>query len=136
MTVVIDASVALKWVVPEVGSPAAIALLSSTELAAPGIWITEAANGLWKYVIRRELDLLDAQELLRRLRSVPMTVSAADDDLENAFQLAAELSHPIYDCLYLALALRKDTYVVTADKRFVAVAGRRVDLAGRIRPLA
>ncbi|SRR5579862_648828 len=135
MTVVVDASIALKWVVPEAGSPAAIALLASTELAAPGIWITEAANGLWKYVMRRELGLPDAQDLLKRLCSVPIAVSAADDDLENAFRLAAELSHPVYDCLYLALALRQDTYAVTADKRFLGLAERRSDLSGHIRAL-
>jgi predicted nucleic acid-binding protein len=136
MTIVVDASVALKWVMAEDGSAAAAALRSSGELAAPSIWLTEAANGLWKYVARRELDISEAQQRLIQLRSAPVVTNAIDDDIEAAFRLAAELSHPVYDCLYLALALRKDTYVVTADKRFVALARRRADLAGRIQRLA
>lgn len=136
MTIVVDASVALKWVMPEEQSAAAMALRSSVELIAPVIWITEAANGLWKYVARRELDLSEAQQRLSRLRSAPVAANAIDDDIEDALRLATELSHPVYDCLYLALALRRNTYVVTADGRFAALAGRKADLAGRIRRLA
>ena len=35
-----------------------------------------------------------------------------------AMRMALELEHPIYDCLYLAAAVQKDTHVVTADQRF------------------
>ena len=44
---------------------------------------------------------------------------------ERAFDLAVELDHEIYDCLYLALALALDCRLVTADDAFVAKAGRR-----------
>ena len=35
-----------------------------------------------------------------------------------ASRLDADLSHPAYDCFYLALAMQKQYPVVTADKRF------------------
>lgn len=136
MTVVVDASVALKWVVPEPGSIAAAALRTTPELVAPATWISEAANGLWKYVLRRELDPAGAAVRLQQLRDAPLVSIAIEMDIESALRLATDLNHPIYDCLYLALALRTDTYVVTADRRFVNLAGRRGDLADRIRPLA
>jgi predicted nucleic acid-binding protein len=136
MTIVVDASIALKWVVPEAGSIAAVELRASTALTAPGIWIVEAANGLWKYVLRHELDATEAQERLERLRSAPVIASAVNDDIDTAFRLGTELAHPIYDCLYLALALRLDTYVVTADRRFAALAQKRANLTDRVRLLS
>ena len=99
MTIVVDASVALKWVMAEDGSAAAVALRSSAELAAPSICLTEAANGLWKYVVRRELDMSEAQQRLIDLRSAPVVTNAVDDDIEAAVRLAAALSQPVYDCL-------------------------------------
>ena len=47
MTVVVDASVALKWVIEEDGSEAAGALLLEEPLAAPDLLIVECANVLW-----------------------------------------------------------------------------------------
>jgi predicted nucleic acid-binding protein len=59
MTVVVDASVALKWVIEENGSEAAGALLLEEPLAAPDLLIVECANVLWakaqRAVIRRDL---------------------------------------------------------------------------------
>ena len=55
--------------------------------------------------------------------------------LDSALDLAIQLNHPIYDCLYLALALRHDTDVITADRRFVSAIERRPELAGRVRLL-
>lgn len=62
-------------------------------------------------------------------------MAAIDVDIDAALQLAIDLNHPIYDCLYLALAIRLDTHVVTADRRFAALNGSRADLDGRVRTL-
>jgi predicted nucleic acid-binding protein len=48
VTIVIDASVAVKWVVREPDSDAADALLDDIELIAPVLWLAEAANVLWR----------------------------------------------------------------------------------------
>jgi predicted nucleic acid-binding protein len=134
MKIVIDASVALKWVIPEVGSDAAVNLRSS-ELIAPALWLAEVANALWRHVVRGELDRDEAQVLLALLQTAPITNSDIEADMQSALALANELAHPIYDCIYLALALRENTHVVTADRRFVAIASRHVDLRERIRLL-
>lgn len=135
MKIVVDASVALKWVLDEPGSDAAIDLLSTSELAMPGIFMAEAANALWRHVTRKQIEMGEALDRLARLRSVRFETFLIEEDIEHALQLAIDLNHPIYDCLYLALALRLDTHVVTADRRFVALSGRRGDLAGRVRAL-
>lgn len=38
--------------------------------------------------------------------------------LDRAFEVASRLDHSIYDCAYLACALRLDTQLLTADLRF------------------
>ena len=134
MTVVVDASVIMKWVVPEAGSEAAIALQTS-RLIAPNIWLAEVANGIWRRVLRQEVTVHTAQRLLDELQTSPLVSIELEKDIREALRLAAELNHPIYDCIYLALAMREDTHVVTADHRFAGLVAKRRDLKERIKTL-
>ncbi len=134
MSVVVDASVALKWVLDEPGKTAAEALLDE-ELIAPGLWLLEAANTLWKRTRRGELTDEEAKARLLELCNAPVTTTAIEDDLPAAADLANVLGHPVYDCLYLALAIREDTYVVTADRRFHAVVDQSPSTRGAVRLL-
>jgi predicted nucleic acid-binding protein len=59
-----------------------------------------------------------------------------EDDLSAAADLANTLSHPVYDCLYLAMAIRENTYVVTADHRFYAAVDKALPLQGKVRMLS
>jgi predicted nucleic acid-binding protein len=134
MTLVVDASVALKWVLAEPGQAAADALLDE-DLVAPSLWLLEAANALWRRSLRGELSAGEAEERLSELFNAPVTSVPIEDDLSMAAALAQRLGHPVYDCLYLALALREQTQVVTADRRFWAVTQAAPDLADRVRLL-
>jgi predicted nucleic acid-binding protein len=139
MTVVVDASVALKWILPEKGTRDADALLSQA-LIAPSFWLAECANALWKNVRIGKIAAAEASALFQKLMRAPVVGMATDQDTAIALDLAIRLDHPIYDCLYLALAVREDTYVVTADTRFVAAAikdsklKKRVQLLGGLTP--
>lgn len=121
MTTVVDASVALKWVCHEEGSDRAAALLDGRPLVAPSLWLTEAANALWRRLQRRELSRPEVEERLGALADAP--VRTVDDKalVLAAGRFAADLGHPVYDCLYLATALAHSARVVTADRRFYAV---------------
>ena len=134
MTIVIDASVALKWVLDEPGRDAADALLDE-ELIAPALWLVEAANALWRRSQRGEISADQARARLLELHTAPVTTTQVVDDLVVAADLAHELGHPVYDCLYLALALREATYVVTADRRFHAAVQRAPALREAVRLL-
>ena len=134
MSVVIDASVALKWVLDEPGKDAADALLDE-ELIAPALWLLEAANALWRRSQRNEISVDEARERLGALHNAPVATTAIADDLTAAADLASRLGHPVYDCLYLALALREDTWVVTADRRFHAIVEKSSTLKGAVRLL-
>jgi predicted nucleic acid-binding protein len=134
VTLVIDASVALKWVLAESGQDAADALLDQ-DLIAPSLWLLEAANALWRRNLRGELSAGEAEERLSELFNAPVTSIPIEDDLSMAAALAQRLGHPVYDCLYLALAIREQTQVVTADRRFWTIARTAPDLADRVRLL-
>lgn len=135
MSIVIDASVALKWVLDEPGQAEADALLDE-ELIAPSLWLLEAANALWRRSVRGELTAAEAEERLGELFHAPVTSIRIEEDLVSAARLAAELSHPVYDCLYLALALREHSCLVTADRRFHAALADHPTAAGAVRLLA
>ena len=120
---VIDASVALKWLVEESESEAALAL-QGRDLAAPALLRIEAANVLRTMVARGVAARGQVLDLLRLLQSAPVMIVDPDDALEGrALELAIELGHPLYDCLYLALAERLGRVLVTADGRFLKALG-------------
>lgn len=124
-TLVIDASIAVKWVVEEEGTEAALGLRSAFRFLAPELLVAECANILWKKVQRRELlsdEAIMASRLLERagIDFVPMRGM-----LEQATDLAIALSHPAYDCVYLAVARQRKARFVTADQRLLRVVSER-----------
>ena len=133
--VIVDANVALKWVVTEEDSEAAAAL-ASRDLAAPAILLGECANALWAKVRRRELSSAEALERLEALQTVPVELVPLDALAGEALGLAFQLDHPVYDCLYLALALQRDLLLITADGRFTDVVQRHGEYSGHVRRLA
>ena len=121
MSVVIDASVALKWVLDEPGSEAAVTLRDQ-ELVAPALWLAEAVNALWRRARIGEITDDEAASRFSELMNAPVASIAIEPHLEAALKLATEIGHPVYDCIYLALALHRRTHVVTADRRFASAA--------------
>ena len=113
---VVDASVAAKWLVSEPDSEAAHALLDN-ELLAPDILFSECANVLWKKVLRSELDAATAQTAARALLAASVDTYPSIPLMPKALQLAIQVKHPVYGCLYLALAVAENAPVITADRR-------------------
>ena len=116
---VVDASVAVKWFIPEEHSDVAELLLDENfDLAVPRLFFSEFGNILWKKFTRDELSHEDVVDAARGLRSAMLTPVADEWLLDAAIALACELKHPVYDCVYLALADSLETAVVTADQKF------------------
>ena len=116
---VIDASIAVKWVVEEDGTPEALAIRQKARLIAPDLLIAESANILWKKVQRRELVKQEALIAARLLQGADIELLPMRSLCETATRISIEVNHPAYDCLYLALAVEKQCRFVTADDRFV-----------------
>ena len=123
---VIDASVAVKWVLEEPGSAWARALpASGAELSAPSLLCAECGNALWRMVRTDRIDASLLERFWSAIAAVPLSLRHADWALNAAaLRLSMRLDHPIYDCLYLALALERGAALATADQRFLRVLRR------------
>lgn len=119
---VVDASVALKWVLNEPDRDRAYALLDHA-LLAPDLMLLECANALRSRVARGGVAVDDVHPSLVTIREAPVGLTPTVDLLEDALTLGLALQHPVYDCVYLALGLRTGSQVVTADRRFREVVG-------------
>ncbi len=134
MKIVVDASVVVKWVVDEPESKEAAELLEE-ELLSPSLWVAEAANALWKLVYRRELTSTQAAQRFAALLIAPVATTPLEADVPKALELSSELRHPVYDCTYLAAALREDALLVTSDHRFHATLAKDRRFAPLVRLL-
>jgi predicted nucleic acid-binding protein len=132
---VVDASVAVKWILEEQGSAAARRLIG-VPLVAPDLLLSECANVIWKRVQRGDLAAKLAPARLAALRRAPCRLMPAVDLLDRALEVAIELAHPIYDCLYIALAIETGGVLVTDDARLVRSMGKDGRLTARVKPLA
>lgn len=118
---VVDASVAVKWYLPEDMSDAALGLLGSGfMLHAPDLLRAELANAFWKRVLRDEIEQSVWDFARLRLERSIRRWHESGDYLVEAFAMACEMGHPVYDCVYLALARNLGAKLVTADRRLQA----------------
>jgi predicted nucleic acid-binding protein len=135
MTVVVDASVALKWYVQEEDSERALALLASGErLIAPDLIVAELCNGAWRLIRRGELR---PEQLAIIARGIPDAFAALYGSAllaARASAIALEMDHPVYDCFYLALSEAQNAPLVSADGRLIVKATER--LSARAVPLS
>lgn len=117
-----DASVAFKWFAPdEVHAAEATALLRSEDLLfAPDILVAEVCNTAWRSA---RIGRMEPEQAIRIATALPgLFADLVGSGLlaRRAVEIARELDHPVYDCLYLSLTEARRTTLVTADGRFLA----------------
>ena len=117
--VVVDASVAAKWVVAEEHSARAVLLLGCDEIHVPEHWLAEAVNVLWSKVLKGDLEGSDAEERMTALMRAPVIGAPVAGLMPRAFAISVAHAVTIYDSLYVALAVERGIPVVTADERLV-----------------
>lgn len=123
MTVVIDASIATKWVLPETGSERALSLRERGEdCIAPSLLVAEVGSAAWKRARRGELTVAQAIRAVEVATALVTSLVPLRELAPRALEFAIRLDHPIYDCFYLALAERENVALVTDDRRLLAKA--------------
>lgn len=133
--IVTDTSVVVKLFAAEDGSELARKLLTSgEEFAAPDLLMLEVANALMNKVRRSELLEVHAERSLTSVPDVMALLYPSVELLEEAWLLAFQLKHAVYDCVFLALAIRLEVKLVTADLKFLAKA--RTRFFDVVKPLA
>ena len=120
---VVDASVVVKWVLPEEDQAHAFLLQElyqdeEIDLVSPYLLIAEIGNVLWKRVRRGELPRHAAIRCFQQLlKDSPILLDSPAVTL-SALHLAMAHDQTVYDCLYLALALEQRCDLITADAKF------------------
>ncbi len=118
MALVVDASVAVKWLFPEVHTEAAKRVLKNTrEIIAPDLIWAEVTSAACKKIRQKEAKPEEAVALLREFQNYPIETTESKVLMETALLVACEAGLSIYDALYLALSYDRDCSLVTADRR-------------------
>lgn len=125
MTVIVDASVAVKWFFEEPDHIAARALLTRDEpLVAPTLLVAEVANAAWKRFRSGEISRGDAAKVIALSGQPFSELFPLPPLLLEAGRLMLDFMHPAYDCFYLALALQENAPIATADRKLAVLAER------------
>ena len=131
---VVDASVAVKWLIPEEHSECAMKLLDGwlnegLELNAPELLRLEVTSALTKYVERRVIDAEKAQEGFEIFREIMLSYVEVDLPLiEEALEASIVSGLSIYDAVYVTLAKRLEATLITADRRLVDKVKAEIDV--------
>jgi predicted nucleic acid-binding protein len=133
---VVDASLVIKWFVPEIHSEAARRWLdASHDYVAPDLLFSEVGNVVWKKVRRKELEEAEARQLAVDLAQVAVETVGTRSLLQDALAVALTTGITAYDAMYLTLAVRLETEVITGDDRFAAKIEGHPLLAAHVRRL-
>ncbi|MFQ5829989.1 MAG: type II toxin-antitoxin system VapC family toxin [Candidatus Methylomirabilia bacterium] len=115
---VVDASVAIKWALPEVHSDAARRLLDAGyALLVPDLFFAEVGNTLWQRARRGEVTTEEARTTLQAFVGASLEVHSCKSLMALAFDLALRTRQSVYDGLYLSVAILRGCQLVTADRR-------------------
>lgn len=125
MRYVLDASVALNWVLPRPNSGKALQLRADFqnaihELLAPSVFPGEIASALTKAERQKLIPIGDARPLLGRVMRTPPAMPPYEPLLARAVDISSQTRGGLYDCLYVALAEREGCERVTDDQKLVA----------------
>lgn len=138
---VVDASVALKWVIPEADSPLAHLVRRSGEFIAPDLLVSECVNAIWKRARPEGYSDDERNEALQLVVHLKIELMPTRDLAIRAGALAQTLDHPAYGCFYLALAERSGAPLLTADHRLIAklrsfpgITAARIETLGSFAP--
>ncbi len=115
---VIDASFAIKWILPEKGSDKALSVLGNLQrFFVPDLFLIESDSIITKKVRKDELDVSEAPALRSKVRKFPYITIPYNDISKFAFELSSTMYISHYDACYLAVAIEQSGVLYTADIR-------------------
>ncbi len=131
MKLVLDASIVVNVVTTQRLTIAAERWMElPVEILAPDFLRIEVANALWKVENAGLMDSRNADLAWRHIQHGDIRFIPDREHLDRARVLARNLHHPIYDCLYLAVAEAHEATLITADRRLHGVAVEAAQVQG------
>jgi hypothetical protein len=125
MIVVVDASVAVQWFLPQRFSMEAKGLLlSSHELVAPEVMPLEVGSALLRAVRRHELAADRARHIVESLLPGAIRIVVGARGTRHPFDIAERFGGTIYDAVYIALADSLNAPLATSDVELAQTAAR------------
>ena len=119
MKYVVDASVAIKWYVPEIYEQEATKLLGGNHVFhAPELIYPEFSNILWKKVRRGEITPAEGQRIIAALAKQKLIAHAHQPLTQSVYTGAEATGQTVYDWTYLAMAMALSCEFVTAGEEF------------------
>ena len=123
--VVVDASVAVKWTLPEFLEPLTDRaddlfqqyLRGQIDLVVPDLFWSELANFLWKSVRQKKIPGTRAEDALKTIIARNIKTVSSREVLSEALSIAIQFDRTAYDSIYVALAVALNTHLITADER-------------------
>lgn len=124
MRYVLDASVALRWVLRDPLQPKDLRLQADYlnrihELLAPDIFIAETANALTKAERQKLIKIGQASPLHAKVMKTPPVLHPHLPLVQRAIDISSQTKSAVYDCLYVACAEQEQCQLVTADTRLL-----------------
>src|SRR5947207_9338490 len=137
MTVVVDASVVIKWCLPEVHGEAALRLFDSAEkFVIPDQLFAETTNAIRKRVRQKEISAEAGRELIAEIDAeVDAEIVSCKGLADDAYRVALTYGRSIYDAIYVALAMQRKTRLITADDRLFNALAKASEIAPHIQSL-
>jgi predicted nucleic acid-binding protein len=136
---VLDANVVVKWFIPEIDSDKADRLLADfrshrLDIICPDVLVSEVGNTLWKRSVKiKDISVGDAASSYTDFLDLDVPLHSSTTIAEDALGIGISEQHPLYDTLYISLALKQGCEFITADDRLVNKLGRRYPLIRLLR---
>lgn len=123
-TIIIDASVVAKWLLPDENDPFADTIKNAfinreITVAVPTLIFYEINNLLKSAAISKRISVLDAIDFYDNFLDLDFTIHWSKDLLKNSLHKALNLNISAYDASYIALAQSLQTSLFTADEKLV-----------------
>ena len=123
MIITIDVSAAVEIVMGRPKQKLLIDILKDVDwIIAPSLYIYEASNVMWKYHSIQNHPLDDLLIKTRQMVDIVDQFIKSEDIYEEAIPLSCKIDHPAYDSMYLVTCRRKNSTLVTLDKRLIKAA--------------
>lgn len=123
MKVTLDVSAAVEMIMGRPKQQAIIDnLKKATWITTPSLYISEVSNVMWKY---NSIQNYSAEKLTHKANHLVKLIDEfipTDELYEEAISLACQLDHPAYDAMYLVASRRRNSTLITLDKKLIQAA--------------